>query len=235
MRYHFIAICTVASLPVFAAANAVRRQAACNTGVLLCCNQIEDVRNTERRRNTTKMAYLQASSSFGSAILALLGLAPGSITGTLGLTCSPITIASATGTGCSAQLVCCENNNFFGYFENPKFVHEQVMLAPVTGLLILPILAAASGIPRQASNQCNTGFILCCNQVEPANSSIASAILTIFQIAPGSVTGLIGLTCSPISVIGVSGNSCSAQPVCCTDNSHNGVIALGCTPLNLNL
>ncbi|GAB88060.1 hypothetical protein GORBP_124_00010, partial [Gordonia rubripertincta NBRC 101908] len=45
----------------------------------------------------------------------------------------------------------------------------------------------------------------------------------------------IGLTCDPISVIGIGGNSCTAQPVCCENNNFNGVVALGCTPVNLNL
>ncbi|KAF8204671.1 hydrophobin-251 [Pholiota molesta] len=31
------------------------------------------------------------------------------------------------------------------------------------------------------------------------------------------------------------GTSCSAQPVCCTNDSFNGVVALGCTPININL
>ncbi|KAF8954462.1 fungal hydrophobin-domain-containing protein [Flammula alnicola] len=51
----------------------------------------------------------------------------------------------------------------------------------------------------------------------------------------GSITGLIGLTCSPLDILGIGGNSCSQQPVCCSNNNFNGVIALGCNPINLNL
>ncbi|KAF8976316.1 hydrophobin, partial [Cyathus striatus] len=49
------------------------------------------------------------------------------------------------------------------------------------------------------------------------------------------ITAQVGLNCSPLSVIGAGGNSCTQQPVCCTGNNFNGLIALGCTPINLNL
>ncbi|ESK81797.1 hydrophobin [Moniliophthora roreri MCA 2997] len=45
----------------------------------------------------------------------------------------------------------------------------------------------------------------------------------------------IGVQCNPISVIGVGGNSCTQQPVCCDNNNFNGVVAIGCTPINVNL
>ncbi|KAH8822417.1 hypothetical protein DL96DRAFT_1560024 [Flagelloscypha sp. PMI_526] len=45
----------------------------------------------------------------------------------------------------------------------------------------------------------------------------------------------VGLTCSPINIIGIGSNSCSSQPVCCSDNNFNGVIAIGCSPININL
>ncbi|KAF8959639.1 hydrophobin-263 [Flammula alnicola] len=101
-------------------------------------------------------------------------------------------------------------------------------------VLALPVLAAASVLPRQ-SNQCNTGSIQCCNSTQSATSSIVSILAGLLGISAGSITGLVGVTCSPITVIGASGTSCSQQPVCCTNNSFNGLIALGCTPINLNL
>ncbi|KAF9483030.1 fungal hydrophobin [Pholiota conissans] len=101
-------------------------------------------------------------------------------------------------------------------------------------VLALPILAAANVLPRQ-SNQCNTGSLQCCSSVQSSSSSLVATLLGLLGIAAGSVTGQVGVTCSPITIIGVSGTSCSEQPVCCTNNSFNGVIALGCTPINLNL
>ncbi|KJA29740.1 hypothetical protein HYPSUDRAFT_31726 [Hypholoma sublateritium FD-334 SS-4] len=108
--------------------------------------------------------------------------------------------------------------------------------------LALATLAAATATPARRntptsspSNQCNTGSLQCCSSVQQADSEAASAILALLGVVVQDVTALVGITCSPITVIGVSGTSCSEQPVCCTDNTFNGVIALGCTPVNLNL
>ncbi|KDR74252.1 hypothetical protein GALMADRAFT_99260 [Galerina marginata CBS 339.88] len=101
-------------------------------------------------------------------------------------------------------------------------------------------LAAATVAPVRRNDappasQCNTGDLQCCNSVQSATSPSAIAALALVDVAVGSVTGLVGITCSPISAIGVGGNSCSAQPVCCSNNSFNGVVAIGCTPVNINL
>ncbi|PPR05230.1 hypothetical protein CVT24_010336 [Panaeolus cyanescens] len=112
------------------------------------------------------------------------------------------------------------------------------MVATSAVVLALPLLAAAGAVPRTdsgPSNQCNTGTLQCCNSTQAANSSAVAGLLGLLGVVVGSVTGLVGLTCSPIDVLGISGNSCTAQPVCCTNNSFNGIIALGCTPINLNL
>ncbi|KAF5309242.1 hypothetical protein D9619_012773 [Psilocybe cf. subviscida] len=94
-------------------------------------------------------------------------------------------------------------------------------------------LAAATGGSSSLSNQCNTGTLLCCQSV--GNPSTYATLLALLGIDVSNVTPLVGVNCSPISVIGISGNSCSAQPVCCTDNSFNGLVAFGCTPINLSL
>ena len=31
---------------------------------------------------------------------------------------------------------------------------------------------------------------------------------------------LVGLTCSPLTIVGIAQGQCSASPVCCSDNSH---------------
>ncbi|PFH49489.1 hypothetical protein AMATHDRAFT_147546 [Amanita thiersii Skay4041] len=54
----------------------------------------------------------------------------------------------------------------------------------------------------------------------------------ISQNLPGTTL----VTCNPIAGwFGISGNSCNAQTVCCENNSFNGVVALGCTPINVSL
>ncbi|KAF8991434.1 fungal hydrophobin-domain-containing protein [Cyathus striatus] len=102
-------------------------------------------------------------------------------------------------------------------------------------LFALPLLAAASAIPRDGSSQCNTGSIQCCNSVQEASNPVVGLLAGLLGLVLGPITGQVGLTCSPLSVIGIGGNSCTAQPVCCTGNSFNGLIVLGCTPININL
>ncbi|PPQ89202.1 hypothetical protein CVT25_001271 [Psilocybe cyanescens] len=106
-----------------------------------------------------------------------------------------------------------------------------------TLVLALPLLAAASAVPRTdcPSNQCNTGTIQCCNSLLQSNTPSTNLILTLLGIAVGPVTGVLGLGCSPIGVLGIGGNSCTAQSVCCTGNQFNGLVNVGCSPININL
>ncbi|KJA22759.1 hypothetical protein HYPSUDRAFT_185826 [Hypholoma sublateritium FD-334 SS-4] len=119
------------------------------------------------------------------------------------------------------------------------------MFARTSALFVfaLPVLAAATAFPRNnppdsPSNQCNTGSLQCCESTQDAstaNTGLLGVLLSLLGINVGSITGQVGVTCSPITVVGVSGTSCTEQPVCCTDNTFNGVVALGCTPININL
>ncbi|KAI0371974.1 fungal hydrophobin [Pilatotrama ljubarskyi] len=99
----------------------------------------------------------------------------------------------------------------------------------------LPILAAATPLAtRGDSGFCSTGPIQCCQSTEQANSIEGSLILGLVGVVLGDVTGLIGLQCSPINVIGVaSGSSCKAQAVCCQNNNVGGLISIGCVPVSL--
>ncbi|KDQ26241.1 class I hydrophobin superfamily [Pleurotus ostreatus PC15] len=83
-------------------------------------------------------------------------------------------------------------------------------------------------------NQCNTNKIQCCNSVQSSDAPLLTGLLGLLGIVLQGVIP-IGVTCSPISVIGIGGNSCSAQTVCCENNTFNGVIAIGCTPINIDL
>ncbi|KXN85723.1 Hydrophobin-B [Leucoagaricus sp. SymC.cos] len=93
-----------------------------------------------------------------------------------------------------------------------------------------------------AGSTCSTGPIQCCNSAQKASSpnvrqAIENGGLDLISVlaAIGNVDALVGLTCSPISVAAVQGNQCSAQTVCCENNNFNGVVALGCTPINVNV
>ena len=54
-----------------------------------------------------------------------------------------------------------------------------------------------------------------------ASDPAASTILALLGIVLQDLNVGVGLTCSPVTVIGVGGsNACSANAVCCQDNSH---------------
>ncbi|KAG7088861.1 hypothetical protein E1B28_012815 [Marasmius oreades] len=70
-----------------------------------------------------------------------------------------------------------------------------------------------------------------------ASSLIAISLLGFPATISVSSGGTLGnLDSSPINLVPQSSLLYSnAQTVCCEDNTFNGVIALGCTPINLNL
>ncbi|KDQ57922.1 hypothetical protein JAAARDRAFT_129727 [Jaapia argillacea MUCL 33604] len=89
-------------------------------------------------------------------------------------------------------------------------------------------------VATRQTSECNTGPIQCCDTVESASSSGVAAILGLLGIVLQDLDVLVGLTCSPLTVVGVgSGSACSANPVCCTDNSYGGLISIGCVPITL--
>jgi len=101
----------------------------------------------------------------------------------------------------------------------------------------LATLAAATPVRRggEPASSCSTGPVQCCDSVQSAGSPAASTLLGLLGIVVQGADVPIGITCSPISVIGVGGDSCSAQAVCCDNNSFNGVVAIGCVPVDLSL
>ncbi|KAF8909691.1 hydrophobin [Gymnopilus junonius] len=111
------------------------------------------------------------------------------------------------------------------------------------GLPPLPPVRRATGVsaarrssPSGISNSCNTGSVQCCNSVATTENPVVGLIAELLGIViPAGV--LVGLTCAGISVGGLGTNSwcaclldSSQQPVCCENNSFNGLIAIGCTP-----
>ncbi|EIN05963.1 fungal hydrophobin [Punctularia strigosozonata HHB-11173 SS5] len=96
-------------------------------------------------------------------------------------------------------------------------------------------VAVAALFAVASADQCNTGSIQCCNSVHDSKSSALSGLFNLLGINAGDVTGQVGVTCSPISAVGVGGDSCNASPVCCENNNFNGLVALGCVPISLSL
>ncbi|KAF5386330.1 hypothetical protein D9757_008571 [Collybiopsis confluens] len=90
----------------------------------------------------------------------------------------------------------------------------------------LATLVAASPAPRgygapSTGNTCSTGSVQCCNTFTKASDPAASKILCgLADVVVQDLNVGVGLTCSP--VLGVGSGGCSAQSVCCEDNSHGG-------------
>ncbi|KAK0442678.1 hydrophobin [Desarmillaria tabescens] len=101
-------------------------------------------------------------------------------------------------------------------------------------LLALPLLATATAIPRDGTT-CTSGTAQCCSSIQSATSNPIQSLLGLLGIALGGLAGDVGLTCSPITAIGLGTTQCSNQVVCCQNNSFNGLIALGCNPINIAL
>nr|CAA12392.1 POH2 hydrophobin [Pleurotus ostreatus]CAA74987.1 hydrophobin [Pleurotus ostreatus] len=97
------------------------------------------------------------------------------------------------------------------------------------------VTAPAHPTATAPASECKTGPVQCCNSVQSSKSPAASLLLGLLGIVLQGVAVPVGLTCNPITVIGVGGNSCSAQTVCCENNNFSGLIAIGCTPINLSL
>ncbi|PPQ71679.1 hypothetical protein CVT24_007832 [Panaeolus cyanescens] len=106
--------------------------------------------------------------------------------------------------------------------------------AASVAVLALPILAAATTVEIDArQGNCNTGEIQCCNNTFTNTATTLASLSSLLGISLPSISGMIGVACSPITVLGLGGNSCSAQPVCCTNNDFHGLVSLGCNAINL--
>ncbi|XP_006461593.1 hypothetical protein AGABI2DRAFT_193030 [Agaricus bisporus var. bisporus H97] len=114
-------------------------------------------------------------------------------------------------------------------------------ISTVITILFFAMLAAASAVPRTdppptTGSQCTAvgGFVYCCNTLIGGSDPVVGLLAGLLGIDLSLIEGVVGLNCSPITVIG-GGNSCSSQTACCTGNSYNGLIVLDCSPINIDL
>ncbi|KAI0343784.1 fungal hydrophobin [Trametopsis cervina] len=105
---------------------------------------------------------------------------------------------------------------------------------PATTKTITVTATAPGTTTTESAGNCNTGPIQCCQSTEAASSPAGSLLLGLLGLVVNGVDVLLGINCSPISVIGIgSGSTCEAEPVCCQDNAVGGLISIGCIPISL--
>ncbi|KIJ21167.1 fungal hydrophobin [Paxillus involutus ATCC 200175] len=130
------------------------------------------------------------------------------------------------------------------------FIRASSIVFPIVALAAVAIAAPPAAQPQNAQPQnaqpqntqpqntqpkCNTGSPFCCDSTYTNDPTKLASLSKSLGIALPSVTGLIALTCTPITGLGTgTGAVCTEKPVCCTDNGYNGVVNLGCSPLDLD-
>ncbi|KIM41322.1 hypothetical protein M413DRAFT_146417 [Hebeloma cylindrosporum] len=97
-----------------------------------------------------------------------------------------------------------------------------------------PVAGARRSQPSGISNSCNTGPVQCCNSVTHANNAVASLLIGLLGLVVAPDVA-VGITCSPLTLIGRGQNTCKQQPVCCENNHFNRLIVIGCSPININV
>ncbi|KAF9061188.1 hypothetical protein BDP27DRAFT_1429227 [Rhodocollybia butyracea] len=102
---------------------------------------------------------------------------------------------------------------------------------PATTTITVTAPASTNTIP---ASSCSTGPIQCCASTQSFNDlneleQAGLAFLYGINIAVASdLDILLGLVCTDIV-----GTTCSAQAVCCENNSINSVVSIGCIPVSL--
>ncbi|KIJ61492.1 hypothetical protein HYDPIDRAFT_137833 [Hydnomerulius pinastri MD-312] len=110
------------------------------------------------------------------------------------------------------------------------------MFSRILAVVPFALLAVAGGVSTIPESQCNTGSVSCCDQTQ-STADYMGLLSTLGLADVGAiVNALVGVSCTPVTIIGLS-SSCDANqsPVCCTNNEFNGAINLGCSPVNLNV
>ncbi|KAF9254742.1 fungal hydrophobin [Marasmius fiardii PR-910] len=102
-------------------------------------------------------------------------------------------------------------------------------------LSALTTLAAATAVPRTGGGGGGSGGgdVQCCQTVTTASDPSAAHVIAVLGIVVQDVNALVGLNCSPITVVGGGNGACSGTTVTCTDTSHGGLIDIGCVPVTI--
>ncbi|KAG1750387.1 hydrophobin [Suillus paluster] len=109
------------------------------------------------------------------------------------------------------------------------------MFVRILSIASIAVLAIATPLAlRDSSSQCDTGNIQCCQSTQSVDAYNNNA--TVHGLIPivANIIGDLGFGCSPITVVGTAqGATCLQQPVCCSNEKYNGLINIGCSPINV--
>ncbi|KAI0828862.1 fungal hydrophobin [Trametes gibbosa] len=107
-------------------------------------------------------------------------------------------------------------------------------LAIFTAFFVTLAVATPLG-QRGGYEQCNTGTLKCCDQLQDPKDASTIALLALLGIPLQNTDAQVGLQCDPISVVGLlpNGGKCQANPVCCSDKAEANLVSLGCLPANV--
>ncbi|KAK1224764.1 hypothetical protein PQX77_012311 [Marasmius sp. AFHP31] len=106
-------------------------------------------------------------------------------------------------------------------------------------LSAMTTLAAATAVVKRTDGGGSGGgnkgcpAIQCCQSTSKASDPTTAAVLAGAGIVVQDVNTLVGLNCSPITVVGGGNGACSKTTVYCKDNSHNNGVSVSCIPVTL--
>ncbi|KAK0212037.1 hydrophobin-251 [Armillaria fumosa] len=106
-------------------------------------------------------------------------------------------------------------------------------------LLALPLLVTATDVLPHGGGDgsaCSaTGTVQCCESTKSVSLGPIQTLLGLLGVVISDLTADVSMTCSPITVLSVGRTECNNQVICCDNNSFNGLVALGCMPINISL
>ncbi|RDW56674.1 hypothetical protein BP6252_14060 [Coleophoma cylindrospora] len=104
------------------------------------------------------------------------------------------------------------------------------------GLLLTSTFVTAAPSPQlslTSRSQCSSGIAVCCSSIVAATDQAVGAITAILGVLLPSTDINVGLSCSPITVVGTGSSDCAGQPACCGNDNFNGLMSIGCIPIQL--
>ncbi|KAG6327186.1 hypothetical protein ID866_11903 [Astraeus odoratus] len=117
------------------------------------------------------------------------------------------------------------------------FIRASTLLFPVLAAASLVAAAPEAVVARGGgtTTTCSNGNAYCCNQTFTANQASVTIIQALLGVVVNPIVGpLLGISCSPITVIGgVLQSTCTQQTVCCEGTQFNGLVNVGCNAISL--